>query len=237
MNSKVTNIVKQADSEWEAWNGLGCAARANLLLRWAAEIAQQGTFGLISAKMVEYQVKQGSALIAETQLMPGPTGESNELYTAGRGIFIIRCSADAPITALVGMVAASLLAGNCIILSLAQEQQQNAHKLQSTLLSAGIAQAVVQVAEVSAGEELSKEPSTAGVAYVGSSAESLKINRQLAAREGLLAQLIAETEFTSLSTITDSYFILRFITERTRTINVTAIGGNAALLELGCGDY
>lgn len=237
MNSKINNIVKQANSEWEEWNGLGCAARADLLLRWAAEIAQHGTFGLIAAKMVEYQVKQGSALIAETQLMPGPTGESNELYTAGRGVFIIHCSAEAPITALVGMISASLLAGNCIILSLPPEQQENARKLQSTLLCAGVAKAVVQVAEVNASEELIKEPSTAGVAYVGSSAESLKINRQLADREGLLAQLIAETEFTSLSTITDSYFILRFITERARSINVTAIGGNAALLALGCGDY
>ncbi|WP_019617088.1 aldehyde dehydrogenase family protein [Psychromonas ossibalaenae] len=236
MNEQISNIVKQAHAKWDEWNELGCAFRGELIHRWADEIAQQSSFGLMPAKMARYQVRQGFALIGEEKLMPGPTGESNELYACGRGVFIIHCSADAPLSALVGMISTALLAGNCIILSLPQELQEISQKLHSTLLVAGFPKSVVQTASFNSAEQLITDPSTAGVAYTGHSTESLKINRQLADREGLLAQLILETELTSLSSITDRYFVLRFITEKTRTINVTAVGGNAALLELGCGD-
>ncbi|WP_028864725.1 aldehyde dehydrogenase family protein [Psychromonas aquimarina] len=237
MNEQISSIIKQAHAKWEEWNELGCGVRGELILRWADETAQQASFGLMPAKMARYQVRQGLALIGEEKLMPGPTGESNELYATGRGVFIIHCSADAPLSALVGMISTALLAGNCIILALPQELQEISQKLQSTLIVAGFPKSVVQAAPLNSMDQLITEPSTAGVAYAGHSTESLKLNRQLADREGLLAQLILETQLTSLSTITDSYFILRFITEKTRTINVTAVGGNAALLELGCGDH
>ncbi|HCL41989.1 MAG TPA: hypothetical protein DHW73_11525, partial [Pseudomonas sp.] len=32
------------------------------------------------------------------------------------------------------------------------------------------------------------------------------------------------------------HYLLRFVTERTRTINTTAVGGNASLLSLGDGE-
>jgi len=37
--------------------------------------------------------------------------------------------------------------------------------------------------------------------------------------------------------VTDPYLIYRFIIEKTRSINVTAVGGNASLLALGNGDH
>lgn len=236
MNDKIRNMVKQANASWEEWNALGCSVRAELLLRWADEVEQDASFGLLPAKMVRYQVRQGGALIGDEKVMPGPTGEINALYAVGRGVFIVHSSADAPLNAVVGMLSAALLAGNCIILSLAQEQQEVSERLQLTLIYAGMPKLVVQHAPFNAIQQLIMEPSTAGVIYAGNNRESLAINRQLASREGLLAQLIFETELTSLNTITDRYFVLRFISEKTRTINITAVGGNAELLELGGGD-
>ncbi|WP_305846204.1 hypothetical protein [Photobacterium kishitanii] len=60
--------------------------------------------------------------------------------------------------------------------------------------------------------------------------------RQLAQREGVLAQLVAELDGELVPVIGSQHYCLRFITERTRTINITAVGGNATLLELGCGE-
>jgi len=236
MIEKMTNIVKLADMQWDEWNRLGCALRGELLLHWADEIAKQAGLGLQASKMAKFQIKQGLMVIAEEKIMPGPTGESNELYTSGRGVFVFHCSSDTPLSALIGMISTVLLAGNTLILSLANELHQTALQLHSSLVAAGLPKLVVQVASLDSTELLIKSNKIAGIMYAGHYTESLKLNKQLASREGKIVQLILETELTLLTTITDRYFVLLFITERTRTINITAVGGNAKLLELGCGD-
>ena len=236
MKNQLKQILNQADGQWESWNELGATVRSQLLLSWSDEIAQHATFATMPAKMVRYQINQGLPVIEEAQVMPGPTGESNELYSAGRGTFILSGNDDASPSAFVGMMTSALLAGNCVVISLPDVLNDIADKLLSTLLAVGIPEFVVQIAPAGATTLLMSESSTAGVIYAGDSAEVIEINRRLAERQGLLAQLIAETELTLLSTITDTYYILRFITEKTRTINITAIGGNAALLALGSGD-
>lgn len=237
MTNTVKNLMENAHKSWEFWNNLEKKTRANLLSNWANEIAQHATFGLMPSKMVKHQIKQGLVHIEKTVLMPGPTGETNELYTAGRGTFIITCSEEASPCAIVGMVTTALLAGNCVILALDKTHHALGEKLYETIVSSGISQDVIQLAPTDSQEDLISNISTAGVAYAGNSTEATALNQKLAARDGLIAQLIAETELTSLNTITDSCYILRFITEKTCTINVTAIGGNAALLELGSGDH
>ncbi|WP_435236948.1 hypothetical protein ACR30L_05075 [Psychromonas sp. PT13] len=236
MKNKINQILKQADAQWESWNELGVTVRSQLLLSWADEIAQHATFATMPAKMVRYQVNQGLPVIEEVRMMPGPTGESNELYSAGRGTFILCGNHDASSSAFVGMMTSALLAGNCVVISLPEALSDIADKLLSTLLSVGIPEYVIQIAPVGSTRLLISEPATAGVIYAGDRTEVIEMNQLLAEREGLLAQFITETELTLLSTITDTYYILRFITEKTRTINITAIGGNAALLALGSGD-
>jgi len=236
MKKKINNIIEQAENHWESWNDLGGQARANKLLGWADLMTSQQDLGSAAAKMATYQVTQGLALIAEEKLMPGPTGESNHVYTAGRGVFIISCSDTAPSVALVGMITTALLAGNCIIVAVSTPQIDQAQKLLATLRLAGLPNAVAQLAPVDSMAHLINETATAGIAYTGDSVEIATINQQLASRQGLLAQLISETDLSLFSHITDCYYILRFITEKTRTINITAIGGNTALLTLGDGD-
>ena len=71
------------------------------------------------------------------------------------------------------------------------------------------------------------------VGYVGNSQTAQAINLQLAKRDGAIVSLVAETDLTAMHVAHDPHLSLRFITERTRTINITAVGGNATLLELG----
>jgi delta 1-pyrroline-5-carboxylate dehydrogenase len=68
---------------------------------------------------------------------------------------------------------------------------------------------------------------------VGASHTCQRFNQLLAEREGQLAQLIYEGDLQAYSLLSEPTLCLRFITERTRTINITAVGGNASLLELG----
>lgn len=237
MNKQIKNILEEAESKWEAWNDLGGQVRADKLLHWADIMSSEISLGLNAAKIAKYQINQGLPLISEEKLMPGPTGESNHLYTSGRGVFIVSCNDVASSVALVGMITSALVAGNCVVISVSAQNIEVANKLLSTLLLACIPTSVVQVAPIDSMALLINEFATAGVVYAGDSAESAKINQQLASREGGLAQLISEVDLSLFSYITDRYYILRFITEKTRTINITAIGGNAALLALGEGDY
>lgn len=236
MKKQIKTLMEQAESKWESWNDLGGQARADILQRWSDEMKKEVGADELNASMVKYQINNGLPFISEETLMPGATGESNHLFTAGRGVFVVCCNESAPIVSLVGLVCSTLLAGNCIILSFADTQAPAAKMLLSTLFSAGVPKFVAQVAPLGATPLLITNTATAGIAYAGDNAEALTINQQLASRKGLLAQLVSETDLTDFSHITDSYFILRFITEKVRSINITAIGGNAALLALGGGD-
>lgn len=71
------------------------------------------------------------------------------------------------------------------------------------------------------------------VGYVGNPSVEATLNRQLAKRTGAIVSLVSETDLLTLPVAHDPHLSLRFITERTRTINITAVGGNATLLELG----
>ncbi|MCV6606308.1 MAG: hypothetical protein OIF34_13470, partial [Porticoccaceae bacterium] len=155
----------------------------------------------------------------------GPTGEANVLFTAGRGLFVLAADDQAHRCAMVGQLAAALLAGNVVIML-------SHDNLAQQLTKAGCPQHVVQTLDnTSVPAELISQPQLAGVAIT--SATVAELNRQLAARDGNLAQLVCETDVNALSSIASPHYLLRFITERTRTDNTTAVGGNATLLELG----
>ncbi|MEI6896281.1 MAG: hypothetical protein V5786_02120 [Psychromonas sp.] len=227
----VKDIMKQAQ---KLWNDTLLEQRSEYLLKWANLLASQAEFGSLSAQMVDYQVQQGFPLINDRQLMPGPTGESNELYSAGRGMFLVSAHEGAPIEGLIGQICSVLLAGNSLVLSTMQPSLMM--DIKSSLLAAGIPENVVAITPYSELELFIKTQEIAGVAYIGEQKMINTLDSLLAYKEGLLAQLIFEADLVNFSTITAPDYILRFISERTRTINVTAVGGNATLLALGSGD-
>lgn len=221
---------------WPSWNELELNQRGQLLQEWATSFEEQSTIDELATKMVNYQVKQASALISETIEMPGPTGEVNQLSTSGRGIFVIAAHQEVSITAIVGLMSAALIAGNTVILSLSEQQHAIATQLCTSLHQLGVDTAIASVIEHSELIPLIKSPSIAGVALIGNNTEVIEMNQCLASRQGQIAQLITETDCQNLPTLTDNYLLFRFITEKTQTVNITAVGGNATLLALGCGD-
>ena len=256
-DQKLTDML----ASWPAWNDLGVTSRGELLQAWGVLLSshmfsvesspnqsltkqllskQQALLidqkaAVLANKMVSYHVRQAFELIADTEVMPGPTGETNTLTSVGRGVFVIAADCEVPITAIVGFITCALVAGNSVILALA-EQPVIADHLCMTLKEVGFKKSVVCHVPYGELEELIKTPSIAGVAFIGSAPHAITINRSLASRQGQIASLVVETDLEKQVTLADSYLILRFISEKTQTINVTAVGGNAALLTLGNGD-
>ncbi|MBY4675572.1 aldehyde dehydrogenase family protein [Marinobacterium arenosum] len=225
MSQAIQTAVATAQAQWESWNDLGVSGRAQLLQRFANNLHNG------SAQMALWQIDNAQRQIGDEMPLPGPTGEANVLLTAGRGLFVITADSNANETAVIGQLVTALIAGNVVILA---GEPHNLHvSLHKLLTQAGLPAGVVQVLGADSPlETLIQRPELAGVAYCGNSRVA-ELNRLLAARDGNLAQLVAETDCAKMPTLGSPYYLHRFITERTRTTNTTAVGGNATLLELG----
>ncbi|WP_245907184.1 aldehyde dehydrogenase family protein [Photobacterium sanctipauli] len=227
---KIDTLVNTSSAAWEGWNNLGYEARVRILRHWTDQLSPE------CRAMVEFQCRNAMEHVAKVELMPGPTGETNELYSAGRGMFVVTADSDAPLVAVVGQIAAALVTGNTIFVCLPADFVLSAKELITQLEKSGCAGGVISAINNDQLADLVSHPAVAGVAYTGKLSTTQALARQLAARDGLLAQLISETDFARLPVIGSPTYSLRFVTERTRTINITAVGGNATLLELGSGE-
>jgi RHH-type proline utilization regulon transcriptional repressor/proline dehydrogenase/delta 1-pyrroline-5-carboxylate dehydrogenase len=143
-----------------------------------------------------YYAQQGRAGFAAPLVLPGPTGETNELTLHGRGVFACISPWNFPLAIFIGQVAAALVAGNSVIAKPAEQTPLIAARATSLLLEAGVPPKVMHLLPgegALVGGALVADQRIAGVVFTGSTATAKLINRQLAAREGPIVPLIAET--------------------------------------------
>jgi RHH-type proline utilization regulon transcriptional repressor/proline dehydrogenase/delta 1-pyrroline-5-carboxylate dehydrogenase len=129
------------------------------------------------------------------QTLPGPTGERNVLELSGRGVFVCISPWNFPLAIFTGQIAAALMAGNAVIAKPAEQTPLIAAKFTKLLLQAGLpAEAFALVpGDGKIGAALVAHPDVAGVAFTGSTEVARLINRTLAAKDGPIVPLIAET--------------------------------------------
>jgi RHH-type transcriptional regulator, proline utilization regulon repressor / proline dehydrogenase / delta 1-pyrroline-5-carboxylate dehydrogenase len=140
------------------------------------------------------------AVLAEDQFeaplrLDGPTGESNELSLHGRGVFVCISPWNFPLAIFVGQVAAALAAGNSVLAKSAEQTPLIAARAAELAHAAGVPADVLThlVGGGEVGAALVADARCAGVAFTGSTATARQINRTLAARDGAIVPLIAET--------------------------------------------
>jgi RHH-type proline utilization regulon transcriptional repressor/proline dehydrogenase/delta 1-pyrroline-5-carboxylate dehydrogenase len=129
------------------------------------------------------------------QLLPGPTGESNELRMRGRGVFVCISPWNFPVAIFTGQIAAALAAGNSVVAKPAEQTPLVAFELIRLLHRAGIPAGALNFApgDGKIGAFLVADRRVAGVAFTGSTEVARNINRALAAKDGPIPSLIAET--------------------------------------------
>ncbi len=129
------------------------------------------------------------------QLLPGPTGEDNSLSLAGRGVFVCISPWNFPLAIFIGQIAAALAAGNTVIAKPAPQTPLIAARAVAVLHGAGVPAEALRLLPggPELGAALVAHPAVAGVAFTGSTGTAQAINRALAARNGPIATLIAET--------------------------------------------
>ncbi len=142
-----------------------------------------------------YYASEARKRLDAGEFMPGPTGEENILLHRGRGVFICISPWNFPLAIFLGQVSAALVAGNCVVAKPAEQTPLIAFETVKLMHEAGIpvrALALV-TGDGSAGAALVGHKDVAGVAFTGSTEVARIINRTLAAKDGPIVPLIAET--------------------------------------------
>jgi RHH-type proline utilization regulon transcriptional repressor/proline dehydrogenase/delta 1-pyrroline-5-carboxylate dehydrogenase len=130
-----------------------------------------------------------------SRAMPGPTGESNTLSHRGRGVFVCISPWNFPLAIFVGQVSAALMAGNAVVAKPAEQTPLIAATAVRLLHQAGVPATALHLVPGggTVGAALVADPRTAGVAFTGSTEVGRSISRALAAKNGPIVPLIAET--------------------------------------------
>ncbi|WP_290594841.1 MULTISPECIES: bifunctional proline dehydrogenase/L-glutamate gamma-semialdehyde dehydrogenase PutA [unclassified Arenimonas] len=211
----VDKAIANAVAAQPGWDAMPAASRA-LVLEHAANLMEQRLPQYIAICVKEagkslaasvaevreavdflrYYAMQARKLLAQPEKLPGPTGESNELWLHGRGVFVCISPWNFPLAIYIGQVAAALAAGNSVLAKPAEQTTLTAFLATQLLHEAGVPKDVLQLLPgdgATVGAALTRDPRVAGVCFTGSTETAWAINRALAARNAPIATLIAET--------------------------------------------
>ena len=167
-----------------------------LCTREAGKLLQDGIDEVREAvdfcRFYAMQARQRFATIT----LPGPTGESNELYLQGRGVFACISPWNFPLAIFLGQVSAALVCGNTVVAKPAEQTSLVAVRCVELMHEAGLPGDVLALLPgdgAQVGSVITSDPRIVGVAFTGSTQTAHVINRALAARNGAIAPMIAET--------------------------------------------
>ena len=133
---------------------------------------------------------------ASSSFAYGVTGETNELRLTARGVWVCISPWNFPLAIFMGQVAAALATGNAVVAKPAEQTPGVAWEAVKLLHAAGVPEGALQLAHgpgETVGAALVAAPGVAGVVFTGSTQVAKIINRALAAKDGPITPLIAET--------------------------------------------
>jgi RHH-type transcriptional regulator, proline utilization regulon repressor / proline dehydrogenase / delta 1-pyrroline-5-carboxylate dehydrogenase len=132
----------------------------------------------------------------EGNMVLGITGESNELFLTGRGAWVCISPWNFPLAIFTGQIAAALVTGNTVLAKPAEQTPGVALDMVKLMHAAGVPEGALQLLHgpgETVGAALVAAPGVAGVVFTGSTQVAKTINRALAAKDGPIVPLIAET--------------------------------------------
>ena len=206
--------ITAARRGFEAWSRTPAGMRAEILEK-AATLLEQRRAHFIALLQSEggktlddavsevreatdfcrYYAGEGRKLFGAGEALPGATGESNMLQLRGRGVFVAISPWNFPLAIFTGQITAALMAGNTVVAKPAEQTPLIAAEAIRLLHEAGVPGSALHLVpgDGKIGAALTAHPDIAGVVFTGSTAVARSINRTLAAKDGPIVPLIAET--------------------------------------------
>jgi RHH-type transcriptional regulator, proline utilization regulon repressor / proline dehydrogenase / delta 1-pyrroline-5-carboxylate dehydrogenase len=210
----VNGAITAARAGFKGWSRTPAKTRAKILQN-AADLLEQRTAHFIALLQREggktlddalsevreavdfcrYYAAEGLELFGEPETMPGPTGESNRLALRGRGVFVAISPWNFPLAIFTGQITAALMAGNAVVAKPAEQTPLIAAEAVRLLHAAGVPVSALHLlpGDGAIGAALAAHPDVAGIVFTGSTEVAKSINRALAAKDGPIVPLIAET--------------------------------------------
>jgi RHH-type proline utilization regulon transcriptional repressor/proline dehydrogenase/delta 1-pyrroline-5-carboxylate dehydrogenase len=207
-------VMEQSAASFRTWSKTNVAGRSDALRRAADTLEEQiprfcallvkeafKTWGDAVSEVREavdflrYYAVEADRIMAPIA-MPGPTGETNELRLIGRGPWVCISPWNFPLAIFMGQVAAALATGNTVLAKPAEQTPGVALEAVKLLHAAGVPEAALQLLHgpgETVGAALVAAPGVAGVVFTGSTVVAKIIHRALAAKDGPIVPLIAET--------------------------------------------
>lgn len=211
----VDAALETAVSSQRDWDASSVAARAEvlraaaenfeahadeflaLLVREAGKTLPDSVAELREAvDFLRYYAARAERDFAEPVAMPGPTGETNHLSLAGRGVFVCISPWNFPLAIFTGQVAAALAAGNAVVAKPAEQTPLVAALAVRLMHQSGIPGGVLNFLPgdgATIGGAAIGDRRVAGVAFTGSTETARIIHSGMAASDGPIGALIAET--------------------------------------------
>ena len=208
---KALDVLQAA---WPRWSATPVDERAGILERLADLLeAQRGELMALctleagkslqdgideireAVDFCRYYAQQARQRLVREELR-GPTGERNELFYEGRGIFACVSPWNFPLAIFLGQISAALVAGNTVLAKPAEQTSLIAARTVELMFEAGLPKDVIALLPgdgATLGGVFCRDARVAGVAFTGSTDAARIINRQLAEKPGAIATLIAET--------------------------------------------
>jgi RHH-type proline utilization regulon transcriptional repressor/proline dehydrogenase/delta 1-pyrroline-5-carboxylate dehydrogenase len=242
-----------AAAGFPGWAATAVEQRAEILER-AAELLEAARARLIALMQIEGGKTLDDALaevreavdycryyaaearrVLTPQHLPGPTGESNELHYRGRGAFVCISPWNFPLAIFLGQVMAALAAGNAVVAKPAEQTPLVAAEAVRLLHQAGVPASALHFlpGDGAVGAALVADLRLAGVAFTGSIEVGHAINRVLAAKNGPIVPLIAETGGIN-AMIVDATALTEQVTDDVVTSAFRSAGQRCSALRLLC---
>ena len=212
--NSIAGALQTSKSSFKTWSKVPVQERAAVLRRAASELEKQTPF--FCALLVKEAFKTWGDAVSEVReavdflryyaneaqrimvpvAMPGPTGETNELRLIARGPWVCISPWNFPLAIFAGQVAAALATGNTVLAKPAEQTPGVALAAVKLMHAAGVPEGALQLLHgpgETVGAALVAAPGVAGVVFTGSTQVAKIINRALAAKDGAIVPLIAET--------------------------------------------
>ena len=213
-DTQILKAIDVADVAFSKWENTSVGDRAKYLRRFA-ELLEENKYELYALLTHEAgktiddvinEVREAvdfcryyanlAEKIIKTNVLPGPTGESNILTMHGRGVFLCISPWNFPLAIFVGQVCAALISGNTVLAKPASQTPLIAALAIGLLHKAGVAQSVVQLL-VANGKTINDivipDPRVQGIMFTGSNQTAKQIQQGISGRDGAIIPFIAET--------------------------------------------
>ena len=198
-----------------AWDKAGGHARAEVLraMADALEAHRDRLIGILAceagktlpdaiaevreaADFCRYYAHLAQTQFAAPEALTGPAGERNSLRLQGRGVFACISPWNFPLAIFTGQIAAALAAGNAVLAKPAEQTPLIAAEAVRLYHASGLDPRLLALLPgrgETVGAALVGHSGCDGVAFTGGTDTAWRINQTLAARQGPIVPLIAET--------------------------------------------